>query len=186
MKFSPRQCLTVLFLFLLVFAIACASKKAKEDEGLAEQVVTPVEMEKEKTIEEGELAESDLEGKKWQEPSELMDAEIAAYFKDIYFDFDDFSLKPRAKDTLRNLAEWLLKNPSTYILVEGHCDERGTNEYNLALGERRANSAKKYLVQLGVSSRRVSTISYGEEKPIDPGSSEGAWEKNRRAHFLKR
>ena len=102
------------------------------------------------------------------------------------FDFDDFSLTPEAKASLRDLAEWLLQNPPVYTLIEGHCDERGTNEYNLALGERRANSAKKYLVQLGVSPKRISTISYGEEKPLDPRSNEEAWAKNRRDQFLKR
>ncbi|MCP4717725.1 MAG: peptidoglycan-associated lipoprotein Pal, partial [Deltaproteobacteria bacterium] len=112
--------------------------------------------------------------------------ELKNVFTDITFDYDDFSLKPSAKETLKTIAEWLLKNTGKQILVEGHCDERGTNEYNLALGERRANSAKKYLVQLGVSPKRIATISYGEERPVAPGNNEDAWAKNRRDHFLLR
>lgn len=186
MKHYLRQSLSVLLVFSLVFVCACASKPAKKDEGLTEKGPPQTEPQGEESMEEGKLVESDLESKEWQDPSQVLDSESAGYFKDIQFDFDDFSLKPEAKASLRDLAEWLLQNPSVYILVEGHCDERGTNEYNLALGERRANSAKKYLVQLGVSAKRVSTISYGEEKPVDPRSNEEAWAKNRRDHFLKR
>jgi peptidoglycan-associated lipoprotein len=77
----------------------------------------------------------------------------------------------------------MTNNPNAKIRIEGHCDERGTNEYNMALGERRANSAKKYLIKLGVKESQLSTISYGEEKPLDPGHNEEAWAMNRRAHF---
>jgi len=112
------------------------------------------------------------------------DAELKAIFQDIHFDYDDFSLRPGAKDTLKGIAEWLLKNTSAQILVEGHCDERGTPEYNLALGERRAQSAKDYLVNLGIAASRLSTVSYGEEKPLDMGNNEEAWAKNRRAQFV--
>jgi peptidoglycan-associated lipoprotein len=77
-----------------------------------------------------------------------------------------------------------MKHPTVKIQIEGHCDERGTNEYNLALGERRANSAKKYLISLGMPADQISTISYGEEKPLDPGHNEEAWAKNRRGHFI--
>ena len=85
---------------------------------------------------------------------------------------------------LKENAELLKKYPKVKIQIEGHCDERGTNEYNLALGERRANSTKNYLVSLGISPDRISTISYGEEKPLDPGHNEEAWAKNRRAHTI--
>jgi peptidoglycan-associated lipoprotein len=77
-----------------------------------------------------------------------------------------------------------MKHPTIKIQIEGHCDERGTSEYNLALGERRANSAKKYLISLGMPADRISTISYGKEKPLDPGHNEEAWSKNRRDHFI--
>lgn len=103
---------------------------------------------------------------------------------DVYFDFDKYNLKPKAREILADKAYWLKKNPSVKIYIEGHCDERGTNEYNLALGERRANSAKMYLTSLGISPGRLGTISYGEERPIDPSRNEVAWAKNRRAHFV--
>ena len=81
-------------------------------------------------------------------------------------------------------AEWLRENADTSIIIEGHCDERGTNAYNIALGERRAESAKAYLTDLGIDGLRLTTISYGEERPVDPGHNEEAWAKNRRAHFV--
>ena len=81
-------------------------------------------------------------------------------------------------------AEWMRENPNATVTIEGHCDERGTNEYNLALGDRRAESAKAFLTDLGIDSSRLTTISYGEERPVDPRSDEEAWAKNRRAHFV--
>ena len=104
--------------------------------------------------------------------------------EDIYFDFDKSTLTPAAQDNLLRKAEWLRENPDATVTVEGHCDERGTNEYNLALGDRRAESAKAFLVDLGIDPARLTTISYGEERPVDPRSSEEAWTKNRRAHFV--
>jgi peptidoglycan-associated lipoprotein len=101
----------------------------------------------------------------------------------IYFDFDKSELKPEARAVLRKKADWLLKHPEYSVRIEGHCDERGTNEYNLALGQRRADSAKKFLVALGVDESRISTISYGEERPADPRHNEEAWAKNRRDEF---
>ena len=105
-------------------------------------------------------------------------------FKDIHFDFDRYDIRPEDTEILKQSAALLSKYRTVKVQIEGHCDERGTHEYNLALGERRANSAKKYLVSLGVSQDRISTISYGEEKPSDPGGNEGAWAKNRRAHCI--
>jgi peptidoglycan-associated lipoprotein len=81
-------------------------------------------------------------------------------------------------------AEWLRENPARTVTIEGHCDDRGTNEYNLALGDRRAESAKTFLVDLGIDATRLITISYGEERPVDPRSNEEAWAKNRRDHFV--
>ena len=104
--------------------------------------------------------------------------------EDIYFDFDKSTLTPAAQDSLLRKAEWLRENPDATVTVEGHCDERGTNEYNLALGDRRAESAKAFLADLGIDPARLTTISYGEERPVDPRSMEEAWAKNRRAHFV--
>jgi peptidoglycan-associated lipoprotein len=103
--------------------------------------------------------------------------------ENIYFDFDKADLLHEARVVLKEKADWLRKNPSYSVRIEGHCDERGTNEYNLALGERRAYSAKKFLVTLGISKDRIGTLSYGEERPADPGHSEEAWGKNRRDEF---
>ncbi|HPI92806.1 MAG TPA: peptidoglycan-associated lipoprotein Pal [Deltaproteobacteria bacterium] len=103
---------------------------------------------------------------------------------DIYFEYDSFDLTAQAKKVLADKASFLNAHPAIKVTIEGHCDERGTAEYNLALGERRAKAAQEYLVFLGVGAQRLSTISYGEEKPVDPGNNEAAWAKNRRAHFV--
>lgn len=104
--------------------------------------------------------------------------------KDIFFEFDRADLRPDARDTLRANADWLRTNPSARIEIEGHCDERGTNEYNLALGAKRAQSAKDYLVSLGIAGDRLSTISYGEEIPVCREHTESCWRQNRRARFV--
>jgi peptidoglycan-associated lipoprotein len=104
--------------------------------------------------------------------------------KDIHFDFDRYDIRREDEPILKENAVFLKDNPKMKIQIEGHCDERGTVEYNLALGERRANNTKKYLVFLGIPSDRISTISYGKEKPFDKGHHEEAWAKNRRAHVV--
>ncbi len=101
----------------------------------------------------------------------------------IYFDYDKSELKPEARVVLKKKAEWLRNNLDFSARIEGHCDERGTNEYNLALGERRANAAWRFLNALGISGGRLTTISYGEERPADPGQNDDAWSKNRRDEF---
>jgi peptidoglycan-associated lipoprotein len=103
---------------------------------------------------------------------------------DIFFPFDKDELTEEARDRLTSHARWLKANPDFGLLIEGHCDERDTEEYNLALGERRANAAREYLVLLGIDQRRLQTISYGEERPVDSGHTEAAWSKNRRGHFV--
>jgi peptidoglycan-associated lipoprotein len=104
--------------------------------------------------------------------------------EDIYFGYDSSSLSSEAQDILRKKGAFLKANPNVKVTIEGHCDERGTNEYNLALGEARARTAKNFLVDLGVPAARLATISYGEERPIAKGQSEEAYAKNRRAHFV--
>jgi peptidoglycan-associated lipoprotein len=99
----------------------------------------------------------------------------------VFFGFDKYTLKPQARKTLQRQAAWLKKFPALTIAIEGHCDERGTREYNLALAERRANSAKNYLVALGVNPNRVKVISYGKERPAVAGANEAAWSQNRRS-----
>ena len=103
----------------------------------------------------------------------------------INFEFDSYTLDDAAKRILGMNAEWLKANPGTKITVEGHSDERGSDTYNLSLGENRAKAAKAFLTTLGVAADRINVISYGEEKPLDPASTEAAWAKNRRAEFVK-
>lgn len=111
-------------------------------------------------------------------------AEIQAFESThIYFDFDKSDIKPEAKAVLEKKAAWLRGNPEYKVRIEGHCDERGTNEYNLALGDRRAKSTMKYLNALGLSTARMSTISYGEERPVCLEKNEACWSRNRRAEF---
>jgi peptidoglycan-associated lipoprotein len=104
--------------------------------------------------------------------------------KDVYFGYDRADLQPDARATLKANGAWLKANPSARVQIEGHCDERGTQEYNLALGAKRAQAAKDYLVTLGVAADRLSMISYGEEVPVCKDANEGCWQKNRRARFV--
>lgn len=102
----------------------------------------------------------------------------------IYFDFDKYVIKPEGREALKRNAEWLQKNPGKKVVVEGNCDERGTNEYNMALGQRRADAAAKFLTDLGIAKDRVGTVSYGEEKPVCKDANEACWSKNRRDDFI--
>jgi peptidoglycan-associated lipoprotein len=102
----------------------------------------------------------------------------------VHFGYDKSNLDSSAKKEVAGNVDWMKKNPSVKVQIEGHCDSRGTIEYNVALGERRANAVKAYMVSLGVSADRLSTISYGKEKPVDHGDTEAAWAKNRRANFV--
>ncbi len=114
-------------------------------------------------------------------PSEFMATDN---LKDIYFDFDKYNIRPDDAKILDANSAWLKANANNLVLIEGHCDERGTNEYNLALGERRAKSTMNYLVSQGVQANRITIISYGEERPVCTEKSEACWAKNRRSHFL--
>lgn len=109
---------------------------------------------------------------------------VSSPLKDVLFEFDSYDLTGNARDIVRGNAEWLKSNPSVRIEVEGHCDDRGTSEYNLALGAKRSQTAKDYLVSLGISPDRISTISYGEEIPVCTEASENCWGQNRRARFV--
>lgn len=110
--------------------------------------------------------------------------EIKSSLKDIYFDFDRYDINDASKPVIKQVAAALSKTSGIKVIIEGHCDERGTNEYNLSLGEKRAFAMKEYLLSLGISSSRIQTVSYGEEKPACNESTEECWAKNRRAHFV--
>jgi len=159
------------------------SKEAREREAkeARERELAKIREEEAKKAREKEFEKSLVAKKESGIEGEILESRM---LKDIYFDFDEYDVRPEDAEILKDTSALLMKYPSIKIQIEGHCDERGTVEYNLALGERRANSTKKYLVSLGISSDRIATISYGEERPLDPGHNEEAWAKNRRAHTI--
>lgn len=160
MLFKSRQMLAV-----IVLALGFATGGCSDDEPKTEEPVTPSAT---------------------TEPAAPTPPPVASTFtpETVYFAFDDYTLNMDAQNRLNGMAEHLKGAQGAVVQIEGHCDERGSIEYNLALGERRAQSVKNFLVQLGVDAARLSTISYGEEKPVDAdGHDEAAWSKNRRAEF---
>ncbi len=167
----PRKLFVLVLIGLFVLALgACAKKQTAKVEPppaveVTEQPATPVE----------EVEETP------QEETPTMKMPV---LNDVFFEFNKSNLTDQAKQALAENARQLIDAAMAAISIEGHCDERGTNAYNLALGERRANSAKDYLVSMGVDAGRISTTSYGEERPFDTGHDEAAWTKNRRAHFV--
>ncbi len=170
---------------------AAAAAAAAERERVAKQEA------EQRTLREKELKVREEAAKKSEAEKEFEKSLVAKKYpgiegevleskllKDITFDFDKYDIRPQESSILKGNAALLAKYPNMKIQIEGHCDERGTIEYNLALGERRANSCKNYLISLGISKDRISTISYGKERPMDPGHTEEAWAKNRRAHTV--
>jgi peptidoglycan-associated lipoprotein len=173
--------------FSIMMTAGCAKKSVvKEQSVTGEQKGAVAETTKEVAKKEGPVKEEPVtqEVAKVEEEAIKEKAASAEMFKDINFDFDKFSLRPEAREILKQHADYLAKNKDVNVTVEGHCDERGTSEYNLALGERRAKEAMKYLKELGIGAKRIKTVSYGKEKPLDPGHNEEAWAKNRRDHFV--
>ncbi len=116
-------------------------------------------------------------------PAVTLATDDGTRLESVFFGYDDYTLTASAREVLARNGRWLQDHPASRVTVEGHCDERGSDEYNLALGERRARAVKNYLVTLGVAADRLTTISYGEERPVDPGHGEAAWSKNRRVEF---
>jgi len=165
-----------------------AGKDGAGDEAAAGmEAMAKAAAEKAAVAEKADLAKAAAEKAAVVEKADLAKAaaEKAAYeLTDINFDFDNFDLGDEAREVLKKHAAWLTENKGVNITVEGHCDERGTAEYNLALGERRAKAAATFLVNMGIDDKRIKTISYGEELPLDPGHDEAAWARNRRAHFV--
>ncbi len=163
----------------------CAKKSAVKDQAVSAEEKAAAEKAAAKQTEPPAKETKEAEAKVAPEAeAKAVAATEAMTFKDVLFDFDKFSLRPESRDILKQLAEWLTNNKNNIVLIEGNCDERGTTEYNLALGERRAKEAMKYLVELGVDGKIIKTISYGKERPTDPGHTEEAWAKNRRDHFV--
>lgn len=169
-------------LSLLVFVMACAKSQVKQQQaakpsGVPEHVKEKEEVAVTTPQEAKSVMEKELEGRV---PAECE----VRHFPMIHFAFDSYELNDEAKRILTEIAEYMKKCPGVILLIEGHCDERGSNEYNLALGWKRANEAKKFLVSLGVDPDRITTISYGEEKPLCYEHNEACWAKNRRDEFV--
>ncbi len=175
---------------LALFTItACAPSAAtKTDSGAAQSSNVPVKKESSLATGEGERGSTRESATDRSSLSQLQEGKASADangpLKDIYFDFDSHNLNSEAREVLRANAAWLKSNAAARAEIEGHSDERGTNEYNLALGAKRAQTAKDFLATLGIVADRLSTISYGEELPVCKDASEGCWQRNRRARFV--
>ncbi len=159
-----------MFAFLAILS-GCNKSAAKITPPVKPVVEAPVEVEKPVEVVETESEENTK-------------TKVELRFMEIYFDYDKYDITSKARQTLAEYARSLKENPKVKLLIEGHCDERGTIEYNLALGEKRADSVKKYLVNSGVEGNRLSTISYGKERPAAIGAGENFWAKNRRSAFV--
>jgi peptidoglycan-associated lipoprotein len=203
---TKKSLIIVLVLGLALIVTGCPKKTVMKEEPsvtAADQAAAEreraarLEEERQRALREQELKAKEEEARRAQEQKEFEKSLVAKKYpgiegevleskmlKDIHFDFDRYDIRPGDAEVLKENGSLLEKFPNVKIQIEGHCDERGTEEYNLALGERRANSARNYFVTLGISPDRISTISYGEERPLDPGHNEDAWSKNRRAHFV--
>jgi len=185
--------------FILCFGLiltGCPKKTVVKDEPSAKAEAARIEAERVAKEKEREAKERETARLKEEEAKRELEKSLTAkktpgmegvvyessLLKPIYFDYDKYDIRPADAETLKGNAAVLKKYPTIKIQIEGHCDERGTDEYNLALGERRASSTKKYLNSLGIGTDRVAIISFGEEKPADSGHNETAWSKNRRAH----
>ncbi len=175
----------VVILPAMLFSVSCAKKQV--DTGT--QTPAPVAQQ---PAQQPAASTDDADAKARMEADRLqgqederarMAAKNAFINEDVYFEFDSAALLPLAQTMLRQKAEYMRDVPGINVTIEGHCDERGTDAYNMALGERRAEAVKSFMVNLGIGASRLNTISYGEERPVDFGQNEEAWAKNRRAHF---
>jgi len=179
MKHMKMGMVLVLLAIVAVMFSACATCKTKKANNVEEEKISqPAAM-----TEPAKIA-PDTSGVDETTISTASVLTVGDKLDPIYFDFDSYNLKDLSRDQLAKNAQWIKNNPGAVVRIEGNCDERGSNEYNLALGERRAASAKKYLVYQGISPNQLETISYGEEKPVCGGHYEGCWWKNRRDDFV--
>jgi peptidoglycan-associated lipoprotein len=175
----------LVILCMLIFAVGC-KKAVKPASDVTAAPETPVQ---EETLDTEEFVEEVImppqEDEITTSTEDILSAEEEAMriFKDVLFDFDKFNIRPDARPTLNAIASFLNDNRGINIVVEGHCDERGTNEYNLALGEKRAKATNSYLISLGVAQERIIPMTFGEEKPLCEEHNESCWQQNRRAHF---
>jgi len=187
MRNVTRMTATVLVILIALYMGACKSSGSKVQ--APPPSPTPAPIQDPATMPEEVVQEPITETIVSQEVTEELPEDLAqlnaqGYLEDVFFDTDRFDLTPAARETLTRNVAWLQKHLAISILVEGHCDERNTREYNLALGERRASAVRDYMAFLGIFPQRIQIISYGEEKPFAFGHDESAWRLNRRSHFV--
>jgi peptidoglycan-associated lipoprotein len=171
------QKMQLVFIGLMILLLVAAGCQKKTTKGVEPQPLP--------SVEQPAVPSTDKELQKGttEEMEKATETKLPLQFEKIYFEFDKYTLPNDQRNKLAENAEVLKAYPEVKVLIEGNCDERGTIEYNLSLGEKRANTLKEYLINYGISASRLSTISYGEEKPVDPGKNEQAWAKNRRGEF---
>lgn len=187
-----RLCAAIFIVLAIIAVNGCAQRKiAGAPEQPAAQPETTKTEDKKTTADASAIKELPKESITEKQLSKAQPAdmqpslkELQTRIQDIHFDFDKYDIRDDAKPALKEVAAMLSRNKNLKVIIEGHCDERGTNEYNLGLGDRRANSAKEFLISLGIPSGKIETISYGEEKPLCEDRTEECWAKNRRAHFV--
>ena len=189
MSYLPNLSLMIILSGAFAFAGCSSTTTPTTPEPSESAAATPAPAETKKKVDSGKTTESTTKAP----PSSSLDAlqrgestatPASSPLKDVYFDFDRYDLRADSREILKANSAWLKANPSAQVQIEGHCDERGTTEYNVALGSRRAESVKDYLVTLGTSTDRLSTISYGEEVPVCREQTEECWQKNRRVRFV--
>ena len=169
--------LLIMAISALLLTTACAKKDLQTDEAVVEDTA-PAEQPAETVEQDANVQEDSLYGRTLEE------ARINFMNEDIHFKFDSYTLVPEYVTVLQTKVKWLMSHPDIAMIIEGHCDDRGTEAYNLSLGERRSSAVKQFLLDAGIDASRIETVSYGEEKPLDLSTNETAWAKNRRAHFL--
>ncbi|MBA4373724.1 MAG: peptidoglycan-associated lipoprotein [Thermodesulfovibrio sp.] len=175
----------VMLAMLLVISGGCSQKKVSTIDSSSVKASTDSGKSTDKAADSGKKIPTESITSLDKDQKDTVPAyvkELQSRLQDIYFDYDKYTLSDDARTKTRMLSDLLTKNNSLTVTIEGHCDERGTNEYNLALGDRRSKAVKEYLVALGILASRVEVISYGEEKPACSESSEACWAKNRRDH----
>jgi peptidoglycan-associated lipoprotein len=183
--------LALLLAVLMLVCYGCASKPAQpvqksmttEEQARLNQEEALKRKEREGRISEEDLAKTRADRERLEREKGLQEKKTALPASDIYFEYDSYSVQPEDLPKIKEVSEWLKINSAVRIVVEGHCDERGTVEYNLALGQKRAEIVKNHLTKFGIDEKRIKVMSFGKEMPVDPGHTEDAWSKNRRVHF---
>lgn len=185
--------MTAVLVVGLMMTVSCSQKKVVSTDtgsvqgqsGADAQSAADAAAAEKARLEAEQIKAQELEDQRAREKAEQIAAAADRFVnQNVLFDYDSAQLSTMAKMLLREKADWLNANPGTMVIIQGHCDERGTTEYNLALGERRARAARNYLADLGVSPSRLEMVSFGEERPLDPARTEAAYRKNRRAQFV--